>query len=145
MTSDSDRAYLEQAFALAHRHFGLTGANPSVGCVLVRQGTVLATGVTGRGGRPHAEESALEVLAASAEGAVAYVTLEPCRQRSGGGLSCSERLIAAGIVRVVAATEDAHPLGHGGFARLADAGVVVQTLPMPHTVQAHYSGFFRKV
>ena len=125
MTTDSE--WMARAVALARPKVGLTGANPAVGCVVVRDGKVLAEAATGEGGRPHAEEQAL-AAAADARGAVAYVTLEPCGERSSGVASCSALLIAAGVARVVVACADPSAKASGrGLQRLRAAGVPVDT------------------
>ncbi|MES1156511.1 MAG: bifunctional diaminohydroxyphosphoribosylaminopyrimidine deaminase/5-amino-6-(5-phosphoribosylamino)uracil reductase RibD [Alphaproteobacteria bacterium] len=122
----SDADFMARALALAEAMRGLTGENPAVGCVLVKQGAAIAVGATGEGGRSHAEEVALREAGADARGATAYVTLEPCARRSQGGASCTDLLIAAGVARVVVAAADPHPLAAGaGLTRLRDAGVVV--------------------
>lgn len=116
------------AIDLARHRVGLTGANPAVGCVLVQAGDLVAAAVTGEGGRPHAEEQALEAAGPAARGATAYVTLEPCAERTNGTASCAERLASAGVVRVVVACDDASPFASGrGQARLLAAGVAVET------------------
>jgi len=121
-----DATHMRRAIALAAARVGLTGANPAVGCVLVAGGVVVGEGATAPGGRPHAEEQALDQAGEAARGAVAYVTLEPCGARSGGGRSCAERLAAAGVARVVAACEDASAYASGhGAERLQAAGVSV--------------------
>ncbi|MCC7266761.1 MAG: riboflavin biosynthesis protein RibD [Caulobacteraceae bacterium] len=113
--------------AAARANLGRTAPNPSVGCVLVKDGRVLAVAATAPGGRPHAEEQALDAAGDAARGATAYVTLEPCGARSSGGLSCSERLIAAGVARVVVACADASPYAAGqGGERLQAAGVKLE-------------------
>lgn len=127
MTTQADRQHMRRAIALARTHVGLTGANPSVGCVLVKDGQVVGEGVTAEGGRPHAEEQAIDRAAESARGAVAYVTLEPCGARSSGAASCSQRLVSAGVAEVVIACEDASPFAAGqGAERLLAAGVPVR-------------------
>jgi diaminohydroxyphosphoribosylaminopyrimidine deaminase/5-amino-6-(5-phosphoribosylamino)uracil reductase len=123
--NDSD--FMARALNLAEDMKGRTGPNPAVGCVLVKDGNIIAEGATGGGGRPHAEERALTHAGESARGAVAYVSLEPCAKRSNRGKSCAQLLIDAGIVRVVAAVEDPHPFAAGaGPAALARAGVAVE-------------------
>src|SRR3954467_4310994 len=101
---------MRRAIDLARVNLGRTGSNPSVGCVIVRDGAVVGEGATGEGGRPHAEEVALDRAGAAARGATAYVTLEPCGQRSSGAASCGERLAGAGVARVVIACADASSL-----------------------------------
>ena len=120
----TDAQIMRRAIALARVHLGRTGENPSVGCVLVRDGKVVGEGATGLGGRPHAEEVALDAAGALATGATAYVTLEPCAERSAGQASCSERLARAGLSRVVIACEDPSVFAAGhGLERLQAAGV----------------------
>lgn len=120
-----DVEYMQRAIEVARANVGRTAPNPCVGCVIVRDGQILAEACTAEGGRPHAEEQALEGL--DARGATAYVTLEPCGARSAGGLSCSERLAGAGVTRVVVACEDASPYASGqGAERLRAAGIVVE-------------------
>lgn len=119
---------MHRAIAVAQTQRGRTWPNPTVGCVLVRDGAVIAEGATGDGGRPHAEEVALENAGAAAEGAVAYVTLEPCGERSGGGCSCGQKLAEAGVARVVYACEDPSPYAsHKGPERLRAAGIQVES------------------
>lgn len=122
-----DETWMRRAIALAHAGVGLTGDNPSVGCVIVHDGVVAGEGATAPGGRPHAEELALEQAGAAARGATAYVTLEPCGERSSGAPSCSQRLVQAGVARVVVAYEDASVMAGGaGLARLRAAGLAAE-------------------
>src|ERR1700712_622024 len=74
----SDEAHMRAALQVAARGLGNTWPNPSVGCILVRNGVVIARGWTQPGGRPHAEVEALTRAGEAAQGATAYVTLEPC-------------------------------------------------------------------
>jgi diaminohydroxyphosphoribosylaminopyrimidine deaminase/5-amino-6-(5-phosphoribosylamino)uracil reductase len=118
--------HMRAALALARRGLGTTWPNPSVGCVLVNNGWVVGRAVTAPGGRPHAEPVALEMAGASARGATAYVTLEPCCH-TGRTPPCTEALIEAGIARAVIATRDPDPRVNGqGIARLRAAGIAVE-------------------
>lgn len=122
-----DRRMMGRAFGLARLNQGLTGVNPSVGCVILdADGHVVGEGVTGIGGRPHAEEVALKQAGAKAHGGTAFVTLEPCRERSAGSKSCSVLLREAGMTRVVCAVDDPHPVANGGIRALRDAGITVE-------------------
>ena len=115
------------ALALAERGRGRTGGNPSVGCVIVRDGRVVGRGWTQPGGRPHAEAMALEQAGAAAAGAMAYVTLEPCAHESQRGPACADLLVAAGVAGVVVAHPDPDPRTDGrGVARLRAAGIHVE-------------------
>ena len=125
--TQADLAAMRRAIALATENLGGTGDNPSVGCVVIKDDRVVGEGATGLGGRPHAEEIALDQAGENAAGAVAYVTLEPCAKRSSGGISCSERLVLAGISRVLVACEDPSAFADGhGAARLRAAGIELQ-------------------
>ena len=135
-----------RAIALARLNHGLTGENPSVGCVITNTDNhVIGEGVTGIGGRPHAEEIALEQAGDGARGGTAYVTLEPCRERSSGGASCSAKLSEAGVARVVCAVLDPHPVARDGIAILRAAGVRVDVGPGQRTAAELYKAFFASV
>lgn len=113
------------ALALGERGRGLSAPNPCVGCVIVRSGRVVGRGWTQPGGRPHGEAMALDQAGPLARGATAYTTLEPCA-RPGRGPACCDRLIDAGVARVVVAALDPFPAVNGaGFARLEAAGIAV--------------------
>ena len=145
MSKRRDQRRIGRALALAGLNQGLTGPNPSVGCVIVdAEGHIVGEGVTGQGGRPHAEEIALEEAGARARGGTAYVTLEPCRERSSGAPSCSAKLVSAGIVRVVVAVEDPHPTARDGIRVLRDAGVGVLIGPGGRRAARRYAWFFAK-
>ncbi len=116
---------MRAALALARRGLGDTAPNPSVGCVIVKDGRVIGRGRTASGGRPHAEVHALAMAGAAARGATAYVTLEPCSFTGKTG-PCTDALIHSGISRVVVGALDPHVKVNGsGIARLRDAGVQV--------------------
>ena len=100
--------------------------NPRVGCVLVRDGEIVATGFHARCGGLHAEAVALARAGDRARGTTAYVTLEPCNHW-GRTPPCAEALRAAGVVRVVVGVLDPHPHAKGGAATLRAAGIAVDT------------------
>ena len=139
----SDEAFMRAALDLAAVLKGRTGVNPTVGCVIVKDGVVVGQGATGEGGRPHAEEIACDAACEKARGATAYVTLEPCAQRSTGAASCTERLVAAGVARVVIATEDPHPLANGvGLERMRAVGMDVSIGILSEDARAMNADFF---
>lgn len=138
----SDEDFMRRAIALAATRVGRTGENPSVGCVIVSDGVVVGEAVTGEGGRPHAEEQALDTAGAAARGATAYVTLEPCAHRSAGGVSCSERLVAAGVARVVIAASDSSVYADGnGSRRLQNAGIFTDHGLLEFEARALYAAY----
>jgi len=123
----TDEDYMRRAIDLARTRVGATGSNPAVGCVIVRGDVIVGEGVTGQGGAPHGEEVALAEAGANAQGATAFITLEPCAERSAGGISCSQRLVAAGVVRAVFAYADVSVFADGrGAQKLRDAGIITQ-------------------
>jgi diaminohydroxyphosphoribosylaminopyrimidine deaminase/5-amino-6-(5-phosphoribosylamino)uracil reductase len=119
---------MRRALEHARRGLGRTTPNPVVGaCIVSDDGIVLGQGAHERAGEPHAEVNALEEAGRDARGATLYCTLEPCVHTGKTG-PCTERIIAAGIRRVVAAMEDPFPLvGGRGFAMLRANGIEVQT------------------
>jgi diaminohydroxyphosphoribosylaminopyrimidine deaminase/5-amino-6-(5-phosphoribosylamino)uracil reductase len=117
---------MERALECARRGLGRTTPNPLVGaCVVSDEGVVVGQGAHERAGEPHAEIHALTEAGSAARGATLYCTLEPCSHQGRTG-PCTERIIAAGIKRVVAAMEDPFPQVNGrGFARLQAHGIDV--------------------
>ncbi len=133
---------MRRAIELARLMLGRTAPNPTVGCVLMSDGAIVGEGVTAAGGRPHAEEQALDAAGGAARGAVAYVTLEPCGERRSGAPSCAELLARAGVERVVVACPDASSYAAGrGLERLRTAGVGVDTGVLESEAAALYRNY----
>ena len=131
------------ALALARRGLGNVAPNPAVGCVLVRDGTVVGRGWTQPGGRPHAETEALARAGTDAKDATAYLSLEPCSHH-GRTPPCSEALIAAGVNRVVVACEDPDTRVSGaGIAALEKAGIDVTPKVLGDEATQLNAGFMR--
>ncbi|MHB1651956.1 MAG: bifunctional diaminohydroxyphosphoribosylaminopyrimidine deaminase/5-amino-6-(5-phosphoribosylamino)uracil reductase RibD [Desulfitobacteriaceae bacterium] len=123
--SESDYLWMQKALNLAKLAEGKTSPNPIVGCVIVRDGQIIGEGYHHEAGTPHAEIHALNAAGASAWGASAYVTLEPC-SHYGRTPPCSDALIDAGIKKVFVAMVDPNPLVAGkGILRLREAGIEV--------------------
>ena len=117
---------MRRALELATRGWGRVSPNPLVGCVLVRDGRVVAEGWHEGPGTEHAEAMALRLAGDGAAGAAAFVTLEPC-DHHGRTPPCARALIAAGVESVITATGDPNPIVDGsGFRTLREAGLAVE-------------------
>ena len=133
------------ALGLARRGLGRVWPNPSVGCVIVKDGRVVGRGWTQPGGRPHAESEALRRAGEAARDATAYVSLEPCAHH-GKTPPCADALIEAGIARAVVAIEDPDPRVAGrGLERMRGAGIKVVTGVGHDAAGALNAGFFMRV
>ncbi|NPD13912.1 bifunctional diaminohydroxyphosphoribosylaminopyrimidine deaminase/5-amino-6-(5-phosphoribosylamino)uracil reductase RibD [Xinfangfangia sp. D13-10-4-6] len=136
---------MAHALRLAARGNGTCWPNPSVGCVLVKDGRIVGRGTTQPGGRPHAERVALAEAGAAARGATACVTLEPCAHH-GKTSPCAEALVAAGVARVVTAITDPDPRVAGrGHAILRQAGIAVTEGVLADEASEIAAGFLKRV
>jgi diaminohydroxyphosphoribosylaminopyrimidine deaminase/5-amino-6-(5-phosphoribosylamino)uracil reductase len=127
VVSPVDLAWMDRALRLAERGRGHTSPNPLVGAVLVDpRGLIVGDGWHRKAGTPHAEVHALDAAGPRARGATLYCTLEPCCHVGRTG-PCVERIAAAGVARVLAATPDPNPkVAGGGFAYLRARGITVE-------------------
>ena len=133
----ADADWMAVAIALSRRGRPMSAPNPNVGCLIVKDGIIVARGWTQPGGRPHAEAVALAAANGAARGATAYVSLEPCAHASPRGPCCTDALIGAGIARVVIAAQDPDPRTNGaGIARLRGAGIEVAVGVLPAEARA---------
>ena len=148
MFGASDETFMRRALELAAMAMNHATPNPRVGCVLVRDGAIIAEGFTQRPGEQHAEAHAIKngrSKGVSLEGSTAYVTLEPCNH-FGKTPPCTEALIGAGIKRVVVALEDPNPMVSGtGLTRLRDAGIDVRVGLLSHDALELNIGFVKRM
>ena len=135
---------MRAAIGLASRGLGSVAPNPAVGCVIVRDSRVVGRGFTQPGGRPHAETEALREAGDLARGATAYVSLEPCSHH-GKTPPCADALIAAGVTRVVVATDPDPRVSGEGVARLRAAGIDVAERVCEAEAKTINEGFFRRI
>lgn len=136
---------MRRAIELAMRGRGRVEPNPMVGCVLVKDGRIVGEGYHEYFGGPHAEPNALAACA-EAEGATAYVTMEPCCHLNKKTPPCTRALIGAKIARVVGACEDANPSVSGkGFQELRDAGIRVETGVLEKEARQLNAAYFKLV
>lgn len=143
--TDQDRIYMAEAIQLANKGLYTTEPNPRVGCIIVKDGQVVGRGWHQKAGQGHAEVNALLEAGPEAEGATAYVTLEPC-SHFGKTPPCANALIEAKVARVVAAMQDPNPLVAGsGFQLLRDAGISVDYGLLQAEAEALNPGFVKRM
>ena len=145
MLTPQDSKWMARALQLAERGLYTTSPNPRVGCVLVKDGQIVGEGWHERAGQPHAEVHALRAAGATARGATAYVTLEPCSHH-GRTPPCADALVAAGVAHVVVAVQDPNPRVAGeGIAKLRAAGIAVESGLMETAARELNIGFFARM
>lgn len=136
---------MARALRLARHGLYSVDPNPRVGCLLVKDDRVVGEGWHERAGEPHAEIHALRVAGARAQGATAFITLEPCSHH-GRTPPCSDALIQAQIGRAVVAMEDPNPqVGGKGLATLQGAGIDVEVGLLQHQAEALNPGFISRM
>lgn len=137
-------AYMARAIRLAEKGRYTTDPNPRVGCLIVKEGKVIAEGWHMKAGSAHAEINALSQVT-SAEGATAYVTLEPCSHYGKTG-PCCDALIKAGIKRVFVAMQDPNPLVAGkGINKMQEAGLIVECDMLKKDAEALNIGYINRM
>ncbi|OOF09033.1 riboflavin biosynthesis protein RibD [Salinivibrio sp. PR5] len=140
-----DNTMMARALALAAQGRFTTTPNPNVGCVIAHGDDIVGEGFHLAPGGPHAEVHALKAAGKRAQGATAYVTLEPC-SHYGRTPPCCDALIAANVSRVVCAMQDPNPQVAGrGIARLQEAGIEVVVGVMAEQAKALNPGFIKRM
>ena len=127
---------MTRALEIALQGQGHVEPNPMVGCVITKDENIIGEGWHHKFGAPHAEIEALQAAGSAAQGATAFVTLEPCCHQGKTG-PCSQALIQAGIARVVVGCQDPNQAVAGkGIAELRAAGIeVVENVLQPQAMQ----------
>jgi len=143
--SANDNEFMSRAIRLAKKGLYTTHPNPRVGCVITKDNTIVGEGWHKKSGEAHAEINALNQAGKLAQGAIAYVTLEPCCH-TGKTPPCTTSLIKAGITRVVAAMQDPHEKVAGkGFEILQAAGIEVKVGLLEQQAQCLNPGFIKRM
>ena len=143
--SPQDVTFMQLALDLAKRGEFTTTPNPSVGCVLVKDGKVIGKGFHAKAGEPHAEVMALREAGEKARGATAYVTLEPC-SHFGRTPPCAKGLVEAGVSKVIAAMCDPNPQVAGkGLQILSDAGIQSAVGLLEENAEQLNKGFLKRM
>jgi diaminohydroxyphosphoribosylaminopyrimidine deaminase / 5-amino-6-(5-phosphoribosylamino)uracil reductase len=140
-----DEYFMKMALDLASKGQGETSPNPMVGAVIVKDGNVVGKGYHPAVGKAHAEVYAIDDAGIHAENATLYVTLEPCNHH-GRTPPCTEKILKAGIRRLVVAMEDPNPdVKGGGMAYLAAKGISVTRGVLRSDAQKQNEAFIKFV
>ena len=122
-----DKIYIRRCFQLALKSAGYVSPNPLVGCVIVKEGKVIAEGSHEKFGAPHAEINAINSASESVEGATLYCNLEPCCHVRKKTPPCVPELIKNKIKKVVISNTDPNPeVAGNGIEQLRRAGIEVE-------------------
>jgi diaminohydroxyphosphoribosylaminopyrimidine deaminase / 5-amino-6-(5-phosphoribosylamino)uracil reductase len=140
--SNKDFKYMNLALNLARARHGLTGQNPSVGCVIVKNDEIISIGQTGYNGIPHAEYNALKNSYESLNGSKMYVTLEPCNHY-GKTPPCTKEIIKHNISEVLYSIEDIDKKVKGkSFKILKSKNIIVKKNFLKKEVANFYKPYF---
>ena len=143
--SANDHKLMARALQLAKHGIATTQPNPRVGCVIVKEGKVIAEGWHEKAGSAHAEIMALQQAGDQARGATAFITLEPCSHH-GKTPPCTDELIASGISEVVVAMQDPNPLVAGqGMQKLSHSGIKVRIGLLQEQAEKLNRGFISRM
>ena len=146
--SFSHNKWMNYAILLAKRSKGITGKNPPVGCVIVKNDILLSSGRTSSSGRPHAEENAINSVKDKNNllGSTMYVTLEPCAHKNSTGMSCAKLIAASGICEVFISCIDPDPRTAGkGVTILKKSNIKVYQSYLQDDCLDVYDGFFSRI
>ena len=142
--TEDDFHWMKVAINYARHGIGLTGKNPSVGCVIVKDNQICGIGRTSNNGRPHAEENALLISGSKSKGATLYVTLEPCAHYE-KFTPCIEKILLASIKKVVIACNDPDPRTNGkGIKYLISNGIDVKNGCLENEAEELIQGFRKR-
>ena len=130
------------ALTLASARHGLTGVNPSVGCVIVKNDEIISIGQTGYNGRPHAEYNAIKNSNETLDGSTMYVTLEPCNHY-GKTPPCTKEIIKSKIKKIIYSVEDVDKKVRGkSFKILKTKDIIVKKGLLSEEVNIFYEPYF---
>jgi diaminohydroxyphosphoribosylaminopyrimidine deaminase/5-amino-6-(5-phosphoribosylamino)uracil reductase len=140
--SKKDKKYMSLALTLASARHGLTGENPSVGCVIIKNDEIISIGQTSYNGRPHAEYNAIKNSNETLEGSTMYVTLEPCNHY-GQTPPCTKEIIKNKISKIIYSVEDVDEKVKGkSFKILRSKNVIVKKGLLYDEVIDFYKPYF---
>ena len=137
-----DKVYMELALDLAKSREGLTGLNPSVGCVIVKNDKIISIGQTSFNGRPHAEFNAIKNSVEDLKDAIMYLTLEPCCHHA---LTppCTDSIIRSKISEVIYSVNDIDKRVHGKSYKLLESkNIIVKKGLLKNKINNFYIPYF---
>jgi diaminohydroxyphosphoribosylaminopyrimidine deaminase/5-amino-6-(5-phosphoribosylamino)uracil reductase len=137
-----DKFYMDLALDLANARKGLTGSNPSVGCVIVKNDKIVSIGQTSFNGRPHAEFNAINNSTESLDGSKMYVTLEPCNHH-GLTAPCTTAIINSKISEVIYSVRDFDKRVRGKTKKILSLKKIkVKTGLLDYKIEQFYNSYF---
>jgi diaminohydroxyphosphoribosylaminopyrimidine deaminase/5-amino-6-(5-phosphoribosylamino)uracil reductase len=140
--SEKDIKYMRLALNLARARHGLTGVNPSVGCVIVKKDEIISIGQTSFDGRPHAEYNAIKNSIEILEGSIMYITLEPCCHY-GQTPPCTKEIIKNKISKIIYSVEDVDKKVKGkSFKILKSKNIIVKKGLLNQEINNFYKPYF---
>ena len=140
--SKKDIKYMRLALNLAKARHGLTGQNPSVGCVIVKNDEIISIGQTGYNGRPHAEHSAIKNSNENVSDSKMYITLEPCNHY-GQTPPCTKEIIKNKLSEVIYSVEDVDEKVKGkSFKVLKSKNIIVKKGLLKNDITNFYIPYF---
>ena len=140
--SSLDKLYMELALDLAKARKGLTGTNPSVGCVIVKNDKIISIGQTSFNGRPHAELNAIKSCTENLKGSKMYVTLEPC-SHNGVTAPCTTAIINSKIAEVIYSIKDIDGRVRGKTYRILSLKKInVKSNLLKNKIDQFYNSYF---
>jgi diaminohydroxyphosphoribosylaminopyrimidine deaminase/5-amino-6-(5-phosphoribosylamino)uracil reductase len=145
MRNKLDQKFIAYALNLAKKNLGITAPNPVVACIITKDDSIIASGITAKNGRPHAENIAINKIADKKilAGATLYVTLEPC-SHFGETPPCVDEIIKNKFQKVVIATSDCDARVNGsGIKKLREAGIEVICGVLEKEAREINRGFFK--
>jgi diaminohydroxyphosphoribosylaminopyrimidine deaminase len=141
----NDEFFMKRAIKISQFSEFTTAPNPNVGCVIVKNNTIVGEGWHEQYGGNHAEINALKIAGQRAKGGTAYVTLEPCNHFGKTPPCCSE-LVTSGIKRVIISNIDPNPKVSGkGVFFLKQQGILVETGLLSQESKKNNQGFFKRM
>ena len=141
--SSKDKNYMKIAINLARSRKGLTGDNPSVGCLIVKNDRIISIGQTGYNGRPHAEHNAIKNSFEKLEGSKMYITLEPCNH-FGKTPPCTKNIIKSGISELIYSMDDIDKRVKGkSYKILSNKKIIVKKGLLKRDVKELYASYIK--